>query len=97
MTERIRVDMADLTLGELADVSELLDGGLSDTLTGAQQPRAIAAIVCVVQRRTNPDYTLDQALALKMSDLEIVNADAEGEALAAGNGGAPVSSPASGG
>jgi hypothetical protein len=96
--EKVRIDMADLTLGELAEVGELLGMSLQDAMTGPAQPRAVAALACVVARRTDPAYTFDQALALHMTDLEIVNApDAAGEPSAGSNGAAPAVLPASGG
>jgi hypothetical protein len=89
--------MADLTLGELADAAELLDAPLHEAIQGRQQPRAIAAMVCVLQRRTDPGYTLEQALALKMADIDMVAPDTDPEKVPAGsNGGAPVLLPASG-
>lgn len=95
---KLRLDMADLTLGELAQVADLLGVSLQDALTGTAQPRAIAAIACVVKQRDDPGFTFDQALELKMSDIEVVNADpdAEGEAPAASNGGERAPSPVSG-
>ena len=91
---RIRVEVADLTLGELAAAGELLGGPLHEAMTGMGQPKAIAAIVCVIQRRTDPAYTLDQALSLRMADVELVGADPE--APAGSNGIGPVLLPASG-
>lgn len=95
---KLRVDMADLTLGELADVADVLGAPLAEALQGQSQPRAIAAIVCVLQRRTDPAYTYEQALGLRMAELEIVAAEATGPEVPAGNNGAaPVLLPASGG
>lgn len=86
--------MADLTLGELVAVGEMLAVPLHEAMTGLEQPRAIACIVCVMQRRADPGYTLDQALGLHMRDVELVGADPE--APAGNNGGEPALLPASG-
>jgi len=94
VTDRIRVDMADLTLGEMADAGELLGVSLAAAMEGVLQPKAIAAIVCVLQRRTRPDFTLDDALRLHMRDIDLVNPDPE--ASAGNNGAGPVLLPASG-
>jgi hypothetical protein len=94
VTDRIRVDTADLTLGELADAGELLGIPLQDAMTGLAQPKAIAALVCVIVRRTDPSYTLDQALQLHMRDIDLVQTDPE--VSAGNNGGGPALSPASG-
>ena len=94
---KLRVDMAEVTLGELADVADLLGMSLSDALTGPGQPRALAALAWIVTRRTDSAFTFDDALKLRMADIDMVNSDAEGEALAAANGGERASSLASGG
>jgi hypothetical protein len=70
--DKVRVDMAELTLGELSEVGEILGSDVSTALQGPQQPRAIAALVWITLRRDDPTYTLDRALGLKMSQLEIV-------------------------
>lgn len=93
---KLRVDMAELTLGELADAAELLDAPLYEIMQGKGQPRAIAAMICVLQRRTDPGYTLEQALALKMADVDIVAPDADPKDIAGTNGGGLPLSPVSG-
>ncbi len=92
---KMKLDMADLTLGELADVTEMLGIGIQDALQGPSQPRAMAAIAWILHRRDDPAYTFEQALTLRMGDLEIVSSDPE--ALAGDNGDAPPMSLASGG
>lgn len=94
MTDRIRVDVGDLTLGELAAAGELLGVPLHDAMGGVAQAKGIAAIVCILQRRTDPGYTLEEALGLRMRDVELVGADPE--APAGSNGIGPVLLPASG-
>jgi hypothetical protein len=89
----IRVEVADLTLGEMAEVAELVGMSLGDAMTGPGQPRALAAIAFVLHRRDDPGFTFDQALALRVGDLEVVGvADPTG----ASNGGAPPAPLASG-
>jgi hypothetical protein len=94
---KLRVDMADLTLGEMADAGELLGAPLHEVMGGVGQPRAIAAMVCMLQRRTDPGYSLEAALALRMSDLDMVNPETDPEKASAGsNGERPAVLPASG-
>jgi hypothetical protein len=94
MSERIRVDAADLTLGEMADIAE----ALGDPGEGVTRPgdnfRYTAALAWATKRRTDPTYTLAQALKLKMADLEMVDHDPE--ARGAANGATPQPSPAPG-
>jgi len=91
--ERIRVEMADLTLRELAQVGKLLaPRALGDVMTGPDQPEAIAALVCVIKQRTDPTFTYEQALDLHMGDVEFVAPESNGD----GGGMTPLPSPASG-
>lgn len=94
---RLTVDMSDLTLGEMADAGELLGAPLHEVVTGVGQPKAIAAMVCVLQRRTNPGYTLEDALKLRMADIDLVTPETDpGKVSADSNGSGPALLPASG-
>lgn len=94
---RIRIDQADVTLSELADVEEALGCSLGVAFERSQA-RAIAALAYVTAKRADPSFTFEQALALKMADLDIVTAGEDGhpEALGADNGLSPPVSPAPG-
>lgn len=90
--ERLQIDAADLTLAELADLETELGASL-DTIMGASQARGIAGIAWLIKRRTDPTFTLADALALRMSDLELIT---EGETVGGTNGDSPPVSPALG-
>jgi len=92
---KLRVDASDLTLGELAQVGELLGMSLTDAMSGTGQARGIAAIACVVARRTDPSFSFDQALALRMSELDLVE-QPDPEVPSASNGDSPRALPALG-
>lgn len=94
--QKLRVDMADLTLGELADIAEMVGASLVDAMQGPQQPRGIAAIACIIRRREDPSFSYEDALRLRMSDIEIVNSGEDETAPKGENGDGPRSSPASG-
>ena len=91
----IRVDVNDLTLGEMANAEDACGESLA---TPGSNFRRTAAMAWQVMLRTDTTATYEQALGLRMGDLEIVGApeDAEGEVPAADTGGTPVSSPVSG-
>ena len=93
--EKLRIEMDDLTLGEMAEVGRLLGRPLSDVIVGPEQGDALAAVATVIMRRTDPGYTLAQAGELRMRDIEIVAPDPE--VSAASNGGTPPASLESGG
>lgn len=90
MTERIRVDADDLTLGELAEATDIA----GDIKTAGDNFRNTAALAWVTKRRTDPTFTFEDALKLKMGDIEIVSADPE--VPSDGNGVMPLPSLAPG-
>jgi hypothetical protein len=65
---RITVDVSQMTLGEMADATAM--SGDVDAPGGSF--RQMAAMACVVTRRTDPEFTLEDALALRMGDIVIV-------------------------
>ncbi|HKE67385.1 MAG TPA: hypothetical protein VKB59_22490 [Micromonosporaceae bacterium] len=89
---KLKVDLQDLTLGELDEIDEVLDRPLAELMGGKGQFRAMAAAAWIVKRRTDPAFTLEDARALRMGDMELVS----GEALAAELGGGPQPSLESG-
>lgn len=95
MTDKLRVDQSEITLGELADVEEMLGRSLSSAFEGGQA-RAIAALVWVIKRRTEPDYPFDEALKVKIGDLDVVVPGSSPEAPSGDNGQSPLESLASG-
>jgi hypothetical protein len=92
---KLRIDQAELTLREMRAIEELLGSSLSDAMAKSTAD-AIAAMVCVVLRRTNPAATMDEAMDYRMGDLEIVTPDDEAAApnpSGGGNGAPPPTSP----
>jgi hypothetical protein len=66
----MNVDINTLTLGEVAAV-ESLSGLAIDQLgeAGVPKGRLYAAIIFVLNKRANPDYTFDDAMNLDMAAL----------------------------
>jgi hypothetical protein len=95
VTERLRVDMADLTFEELAVAGELVGVPLHELMGGPGHFRYVAAVVCVTMRRTDPDFTLDQAMRMRPADVELVDSSSS-EQSAGSNGAGPALLPASG-
>lgn len=94
MTDRLKIDMDELTLRELHEVRKLGGAPLEELMAGEDQALGLAAIACVVQRRTIPTFTLDDAWELRLTDIEMVQPDPE--TLGGGNGVTPQPSPVSG-
>ena len=89
MTDKVRVNLAEITFAELADALDRV--GVADlaTASAAQQARANAAFAWVFLRRTRPEITYEDVLAMPVASIEIVQVDAEGESP----GGAPNGAP----
>lgn len=74
----LHVDPDDLTIGELEDFEEIVGKPLDEALVldaKTKQPRISAkvlkAFIFIVYRRANPDFTLEQARAVKVSELQL--------------------------
>lgn len=85
MTEKIRVDVSEMTLGEMAEAVEVAG---NESASGFNF-RQTAALAWIAMRRTDPTFTYEQALLLKMSDLDIVGEDANPEVPGGVTGVAP--------
>lgn len=70
-TESITINPDDLTLGEVEAIEEVVGKPFSEAFAGAVSAKAAIALVYVVKRRDNPDFTLDDARAYKIADLEL--------------------------
>jgi hypothetical protein len=74
--DAISVDLGALTLGDIEDVEEaagLSFSAIVEQLGGERLPpaRVLTALVWVFRRKENPDYTLDEARHLKLSEVRI--------------------------
>jgi hypothetical protein len=68
MTKKIRVDVSEMTLRDMAETQEVA----GDPDGPGFNFRQTAALAWLVVRRTDPTFTYEQALDLKISDLDIV-------------------------
>ena len=64
----LNVDVSELTIGEIVEIEERTGLPL-DALGQADKPKGkiLAAIAYVVKRRDNPDFTWEDALAIKIT------------------------------
>lgn len=71
MSDTITIDVDDLTFGEMEAVEGVLGKPFSEAFgSGGVSATAAVALIYVVKRRDNPDFTIDDARALKLSSLE---------------------------
>lgn len=74
---KVYVDLAEMTLRDLSDVGNVLaPTSLVDAIQGPRMADAMAALAWIVRRREDPTFTLDDAFALRMGDIELANAGA---------------------
>lgn len=69
----LSIDMDSLTIDEIEEIEEIV-GGAIDSAFAAGQPKgkALRALGYITRRRTDPDFTLDQAgqLVVKLEQPE---------------------------
>lgn len=87
---RLRVDANDLTLREHAEAMRAAEPYAEHP---ASADYVVAGMAWQIRCRTDPEFTYEQALELKLSEIELVGAgDDAGEVSAADSGGpAPLS------
>jgi hypothetical protein len=75
----LRFSVNDITVGDMEDIEEITGESFEDVIeklsAGGDKLRVplkvIKAIVFVVKRQSDPDFTLDQARRVKFSELEL--------------------------
>jgi len=79
--DKVRLDIGELTLGEMEAWEELTGRPFGDFLAACESglerlpTRHLLALIVVLQRRENPDYALEDARDLRLTDVEFVSAD----------------------
>lgn len=75
--EVLEFDVNSLTLGEVEEMEEIVGGEVMRQLgDGAPSVKTLVALVYVMKRRTNPDYSLDDARKMKVA---AIKAEAAGD------------------
>lgn len=67
----ITIDVNDLELGEVEFFEEESGLTLGDLQSGVMTTKAIVALVCVIKRRDNPDFSMDDARKVKLSEFNL--------------------------
>jgi hypothetical protein len=68
---KLRLDLDELTFEELAEMAEKVGVGL-EAFQGPAAFRLMAGLAWIVKRRDDPTYTYEQALKLRMGDVEMI-------------------------
>jgi len=71
----MKIDIDELTLAEIADLEDACGGiSMEDIFAeGAPRGRPLMALVWVFERRHNPDFTLEDAGNMTVSQVQIEN------------------------
>lgn len=87
MPEKLSVSIDDLTLGEAEffetetgiSLEDMENFRLGDSKKDAKKPalpiKALTTLVCIAKRRSDPDFTMEQARNLKVSELDLEDPD----------------------
>jgi len=70
VAEGIRIDIGDLTLGELEEFEDIAGMPAAALTNGTPPAKAITALVYLSQKRENPAYTLDDARKERVTSLK---------------------------
>lgn len=71
MSLQISIDINDMTLGELEEIEETT--GLAISALGNGTAKAMTALIWISERRNNPEFTLDDARKVRISEVEFGN------------------------
>jgi len=74
---KIALDVNDLTLGELEELEEATGVKLADLGNGSV--KSTIALIWISERRRHPEFTLDDARQLKVTELEFANPTVAGD------------------
>jgi hypothetical protein len=84
MGEVLRFDLNAFNIGDLEDFEEVVGRSLFEVFPPGKEAaevavptKAIKALVWIVKRQADPDFTLDDARSVKISGLEIKVSDQE--------------------
>lgn len=76
MSETIKIDPDDFTLGEVAELEAIIGKPLGDIFTGgAVSAQSAIGLVYIAKRRQDPTFTLEDAKAVRVVDLEVARPD----------------------
>lgn len=70
--QAVRIVVDDLTIGDLEAIEEIAGEPAGNVFTQSFRANTLKALVYVVNRRGNPDYTLEDAARVRFGDIDLV-------------------------
>lgn len=89
----IKIVPSTISFADQGEAADALEAAGYPTDTAGNSYRQVAAMAWIVTRRTDPTFTIEEALKLTTADIEIVT---EAPEVSGGNGTSPPLSPESG-
>jgi hypothetical protein len=78
--ETIDFDLDRLTLGELEEIEEIAGfESVQRMMAGQMSAKALTAVAYIVKRQTDPDFTLEDARAIKVTAIKTSEDTPEGK------------------
>ena len=74
---KITVDMNTATLGEIEQFESDAGMGWDEFIDGKSGVRTTMALICLQERRKNPDYSMSDARLVRVSDIDTDEAVAD--------------------
>jgi hypothetical protein len=77
MADVLKIDPEDLTIGDLEDFEDIVGMSFDDAMAPGPDgkpkvtTKALKALVFLSKRREDPTFTLDDARAIKVSELQV--------------------------
>lgn len=69
--EVIEIDIDDFEIGEIEDFEALSGVSFDEVLAGKKSTQMLKFLVWIVKRRTNPNFTLEDARKIKMGEFNM--------------------------
>ena len=68
---KFTIDLNTLTLGELEEFEEKSGTTLEEFGNGKASTKATIALIYIQEKRTNPEYTMDDARKIRITEIEV--------------------------
>lgn len=72
MAGKIKIEVDDLTIGDLETIEEIAGEPAGRVFSQDFSAKVLKALIFVVKRQENPDYTLEEASQVRFGDIDLV-------------------------
>lgn len=79
MAQELEINLNELTLGEIEKIEDLSGERIGAAFRGDMSAKMILALVTITKQRSNPEFTMDDARALRFDVLTDVKVEADAD------------------